>query len=70
MCLRDLVESASYFSSLDDLCYLKGSKTTLAAPNVRLTGYCLKENPDCCRCLTRDTKRVALSSAADFILVF
>lgn len=38
MCLRDLVKSASYFSSLDDLCYLKGSKTGLAAPNVRLTG--------------------------------
>lgn len=70
MCLRDLVESAPYFSSLDDLCYLRDSKTGLVAPYARLSGYCLKENPDCCRYLPQDAKKIALSSSTDFVLVF
>lgn len=49
MCLGDLVQSAPHFSSLGDLCYLKGSKTGLAAPYARLSGGCLKENPGRCR---------------------
>lgn len=40
MCLRDLVEFAPYFRSLNDFSSFKGSRSGLGAPCAKLSGYC------------------------------
>ena len=74
--MRELVEFTPYFRSVNGFCSLKASQRGPAAPYARLSGYCLKENPDCSRDSGVHPRKqwggmgVAVSSGMDFILVF